>query len=110
MPIPVKDQSAAGILTRPHERKWWKDAVVYQIYPASFKDGNGVSIFCIPAYALSLMVFLLTQDGIGDLPGIISKLDYLKDLGIDVVWLSPIFESPLVDMGQSLALKPVSFV
>ena len=50
------------------EKAWWKEAVVYQIYPRSFMDSNG--------------------DGIGDLPGIISKLDYLKELGIDVIWLS----------------------
>ena len=51
------------------ERKWWKEAVVYQIYPRSFMDSDG--------------------DGIGDLNGILSKLDYLKELGVDVVWLSP---------------------
>jgi alpha-glucosidase len=50
-------------------RPWWKDAVCYQIYPASFKDANG--------------------DGLGDIPGILSKIDYLKDLGVDVVWISP---------------------
>lgn len=50
---------------------WWKDAVCYQIYPASFKDSNG--------------------DGLGDIPGILSKIDYLKDLGIDVVWVSPMY-------------------
>lgn len=53
---------------RPY-RAWWKDAAVYQIYPSSFNDTNG--------------------DGIGDLPGIIEKLDYLKELGVNVVWLSP---------------------
>jgi alpha-glucosidase len=51
------------------EKLWWKEGVVYQIYPASFKDSNG--------------------DGLGDIPGIISKVDYLKDLGIDIVWVSP---------------------
>lgn len=51
------------------KRTWWKDAVVYQIYPSSFNDSNG--------------------DGIGDIPGIIEKLDYLKALGIDILWLSP---------------------
>jgi hypothetical protein len=56
---------------------------VYQIYPASFKDSNG--------------------DGIGDIPGIISKLDYLKELGVDVVWLSPILQSPQVDMGYDIS-------
>ncbi|KAF7329459.1 Glycoside hydrolase family 13 protein [Mycena kentingensis (nom. inval.)] len=63
--------------------KWWKDAVVYQIYPISYADSNG--------------------DGLGDLQGIISKLDYLKDLGVDVVWLCPIFKSPLADMGYDIA-------
>lgn len=61
---------------------WWKTAVVYQIYPISFFDSNG--------------------DGIGDLNGIASKLDYLKDLGVDVLWLSPIYRSPLADMGYDM--------
>ena len=55
------------------KRKWWHDKVVYQIYPKSFYDSNG--------------------DGIGDIPGIISKLDYLKELGADILWLSPIYKS-----------------
>ena len=59
------------------QRKWWHDKVVYQIYPKSFYDSNG--------------------DGIGDIPGIISKLDYLKELGADILWLSPIYKSPLAD-------------
>ncbi|KAF2785922.1 glycoside hydrolase family 13 protein [Melanomma pulvis-pyrius CBS 109.77] len=62
---------------------WWKEALVYQIYPASFLDSNG--------------------DGWGDIAGIISKLDYLKDLGVDVMWLSPIFQSPRVDMGYDIS-------
>ena len=53
--------------------KWWKNAVVYQIYPRSFKDSNG--------------------DGIGDLEGIYEKLDYLAELGIDVIWMSPVYKS-----------------
>ncbi|MCZ0754915.1 glycoside hydrolase family 13 protein [Anoxybacillus sp. J5B_2022] len=65
------------------ERKWWKEAVVYQIYPRSFKDSNG--------------------DGIGDLRGIISKLDYLKELGVDVVWLSPVYQSPNDDNGYDIS-------
>lgn len=69
-------------MTRP-ERLWWKDAVVYQIYPASFKDSN--------------------YDGLGDIPGITSKIDYLRDLGIDVLWLSPMYESPQVDMGYDVS-------
>jgi alpha-glucosidase len=68
---------------------WWKDAVIYQIYPISFFDSNG--------------------DGIGDLNGIASKLDYLRDLGIDVLWLSPIYKSPLADMGYDMYL-PVSSI
>ncbi|MEG2052891.1 MAG: alpha-glucosidase [Bacilli bacterium] len=63
--------------------KAYEDRVIYQIYPRSFKDSNG--------------------DGIGDLPGIISKLDYLKDLGIGIIWLSPIYKSPLDDMGYDVA-------
>lgn len=65
------------------QRKWWKDGVVYQIYPASFKDSNG--------------------DGVGDIQGIISKLDYIKDLGIDIIWVSPFYESPQVDMGYDIS-------
>ena len=65
------------------QRKWWKEAVVYQIYPRSFKDSNG--------------------DGIGDLKGIISKLDYIKSLGVDVVWLNPIFSSPNDDNGYDIS-------
>ena len=64
-------------------RKWWKEAVVYQIYPRSFKDSNG--------------------DGIGDLRGIIEKLDYIKSLGVDVVWLNPIFSSPNDDNGYDVS-------
>ena len=65
------------------ERRWWKEAVVYQIYPRSFKDSNG--------------------DGIGDIAGIIEKLDYLKWLGVDAVWLSPIFKSPNDDNGYDIS-------
>lgn len=65
------------------EKKWWKEAVVYQIYPRSFKDSN--------------------NDGIGDLPGITQKLDYIKSLGIDVVWLNPIFASPNEDNGYDIS-------
>ena len=64
------------------KKTWWKEAVVYQIYPRSFKDSNG--------------------DGIGDLQGIISKIDYLDQLGIDVVWLSPHFDSPNADNGYDI--------
>ena len=65
------------------KRKWWHDKVAYQIYPKSFLDTNG--------------------DGIGDLKGIISKLDYLKELGIDIIWLSPVYESPFVDQGYDIS-------
>lgn len=65
------------------ERKWWHDKTAYQIYPKSFLDTNG--------------------DGIGDLRGIISKLDYLKELGIDIIWLSPVYKSPFVDQGYDIA-------
>lgn len=62
---------------------WWKNAVVYQIYPKSFQDSN--------------------NDGIGDLQGIISRLDYLQKLGVDILWLNPIYESPQVDNGYDIS-------
>ena len=62
---------------------WWQNAVVYQIYPKSFQDSNG--------------------DGIGDLPGIISRLDELQQLGIDAIWLSPVYQSPGFDNGYDIA-------
>ncbi len=65
------------------EKKWWHNKVAYQIYPKSFHDTNG--------------------DGIGDIRGIIEKLDYLKDLGIDIVWISPIYQSPFVDQGYDIS-------
>lgn len=65
------------------EQKWWHDAIVYQIYPRSFLDSN--------------------NDGIGDLNGIISKLDYLKELGINVIWLSPVYQSPMDDNGYDIS-------
>jgi oligo-1,6-glucosidase len=65
------------------KRKWWKEKVVYQLYPRSFKDTDG--------------------DGIGDLKGIIEKLDYIKSLGVDVVWLNPVYESPNDDMGYDIS-------
>lgn len=64
-------------------REWWRSATVYQIYPMSFCDSNG--------------------DGIGDIPGITSKLDYLHDFGADVVWLSPIYRSPNKDNGYDIS-------
>ena len=65
------------------DRAWWKEAVVYQIYPRSFKDSDG--------------------DGIGDLKGIISKLDYIKSLGVDIIWLNPIYGSPNADNGYDIS-------
>ena len=69
-------------LINGYEPKWWKEAIVYQVYPRSFKDSNG--------------------DGIGDLRGITSKLDYLQKLGVNVIWLSPHFDSPNVDGGYDI--------
>ena len=63
-------------------KTWWKEAVVYQIWPRSFNDSNG--------------------DGIGDIPGITARLPYLADLGINVIWLSPVFASPNDDMGYDI--------
>ena len=65
------------------EKKWWHDKIVYQIYPKSFKDSN--------------------NDGIGDIRGIIEKLDYLKDLGVDILWLTPFFKSPMEDNGYDVS-------
>ena len=65
------------------ERKWWQDKIVYQIYPKSFQDTNG--------------------DGIGDLRGILDRLDYLKELGVDLIWLSPVYQSPFVDQGYDIS-------
>lgn len=64
-------------------KKWWHDKAAYQIYPKSFRDTNG--------------------DGIGDLRGIISKFDYLKELGVDIIWLSPIYCSPMVEQGYDIS-------
>ena len=65
------------------KRVWWKEAIVYQIYTRSFQDSNG--------------------DGIGDLQGIISRLNYIRSLGVDVIWLNPIFASPNDDMGYDIS-------
>ena len=64
------------------KRKWWKEGIVYQIYPKSFKDSN--------------------NDGIGDIKGIIEKIPYLKDLGINIIWLNPIYDSPNDDNGYDI--------
>jgi alpha-glucosidase len=68
---------------RIEQATWWQKGVVYQIYPRSFQDSNG--------------------DGVGDLPGIIERLDYLRDLGIDALWISPFFTSPMADFGYDVA-------
>jgi oligo-1,6-glucosidase len=62
-------------------QRWWKESIVYQIWPRSFKD----------------------SDGIGDLRGIVEKLDYLRELGVDVVWISPVYKSPNDDMGYDIS-------
>src|SRR5437016_10252881 len=72
----------AGTL-RMTESTWWRGAVIYQIYPRSFLDTNG--------------------DGIGDLPGIIARLDYIASLGVDAIWISPFFKSPMADFGYDIA-------
>jgi oligo-1,6-glucosidase len=77
---PDKPPTMAPTIPR---RTWWKESSIYQIYPSSFKDSNG--------------------DGIGDIPGIISKLDYLHSLGVDIVWLSPVYASPGKDMGYDIS-------
>ena len=65
------------------KKNWWKERVVYQIYPRSFNDSNG--------------------DGIGDIPGIIEKLDILQDLGVGLIWLSPVYKSPNYDYGYDVS-------
>ncbi|KNG93421.1 hypothetical protein ATO11_13440 [Pseudaestuariivita atlantica] len=65
------------------DQRWWHDATGYQIYPRSFADSNG--------------------DGIGDIPGIISRLDHLRDLGIGFIWLSPVYASPMADNGYDIS-------
>lgn len=72
-----------GVIKHMKESKWWKKAVIYQIYPKSFQDSNG--------------------DGIGDLRGIVQRLDYLEDLGIDAIWLSPVYRSPQDDNGYDIS-------
>ncbi|CAI6342227.1 unnamed protein product [Periconia digitata] len=79
----VSKSGKSGLYVGKDKHRWWKEAVVYQIYPASFLDSNA--------------------DGWGDVPGITSKLDYLKELGVDVIWISPIYKSPQADMGYDIA-------
>ncbi|HLI92884.1 MAG TPA: alpha-glucosidase [Puia sp.] len=82
--VSCRDHPVAGTAKDiPVDRKWWKEAVVYQLYPRSFKDANG--------------------DGVGDLKGIISKLDYIKSLGVNVVWLNPVYSSPNADNGYDIS-------
>ena len=84
----MQNDTSTVIMTRDSgfnpTRAWWKSAVVYQIYPISFFDSNG--------------------DGLGDLNGLYTKLDYLKDLGVDVIWVCPIYKSPLKDMGYDMCV------
>jgi oligo-1,6-glucosidase len=84
-PAPAGSASLSGASAAPEHRPddWWKTAVVYQIYPRSFADSNG--------------------DGMGDLPGIESRLDYLARLGVDVIWLSPVYRSPMDDNGYDIS-------
>jgi oligo-1,6-glucosidase len=79
----AQQNSTPSVSTGVPDAKWWKEAIVYQIYPRTFKDSDG--------------------DGVGDLKGIISKLDYVKNLGIDMVWLSPVYASPNRDNGYDIS-------
>ena len=65
------------------KKSWWKESIVYQIYPRSFKDSSG--------------------NGIGDINGIIEKLDYIKSLGVDIIWICPIYDSPGIDNGYDIS-------
>ena len=83
----VVDSLRAARPERPAQRgDWWRDAVIYQVYPRSFADGNG--------------------DGMGDLPGIRARLPYLRQLGVDAVWLSPFYASPQADAGYDVERLP----
>jgi alpha-glucosidase len=80
---PAKPAAAKPAISQQNERDWWKNAVIYEIYPRSFQDSNG--------------------DGIGDLNGITRRLDYLKELGVDAIWLTPVYPSPQVDFGYDIS-------
>jgi alpha-glucosidase len=75
--------SSTSAEPRSENFRWWERGIIYQIYPRSFKDSN--------------------NDGIGDLEGIRSKLDYLAELGVDAVWISPIYPSPMADFGYDIS-------
>ena len=81
--MPARKPHTTSTKASTTDTDWWKGAVVYEIYPRSFQDSNG--------------------DGIGDLNGITSRLDYLKVLGVDAIWLSPIYPSPQVDFGYDIS-------
>ncbi len=81
--LPAKPRAAKQPASQQSERDWWRNAVIYEIYPRSFQDTNG--------------------DGIGDLNGITRRLDYLKDLGVDAIWLTPVYPSPQVDFGYDIS-------
>ncbi|MFZ0303354.1 MAG: alpha-glucosidase [Terracidiphilus sp.] len=81
--VPANPRAATPAASQQNELDWWKNAVIYEIYPRSFQDTNG--------------------DGIGDLNGIIERLDYLKDLGVDAIWLTPVYPSPQVDFGYDIS-------
>jgi len=81
--VPAKTKTEARSASQLYEANWWKNAVIYEIYPRSFQDTNG--------------------DGIGDLKGITERLDYLKELGVDAIWLTPVYPSPQVDFGYDIS-------
>ncbi len=81
--LPVARAQSAASQAASSEQNWWKNAVIYEVYPRSFQDSNG--------------------DGIGDLNGITERLDYLKELGVDAIWLTPIYPSPQVDFGYDIS-------
>jgi alpha-glucosidase len=81
--VPATTKAAVKTVSQQSERDWWKNAVIYEIYPRSFQDTNG--------------------DGIGDLNGITQRLDYLQELGVDAIWLTPVYPSPQVDFGYDIS-------
>ena len=81
--VPAKTKTEARSASQLYEANWWKNAVIYEIYPRGFQDTNG--------------------DGIGDLKGITERLDYLKELGVDAIWLTPVYPSPQVDFGYDIS-------